>query len=159
MSRKDGPCARQILRAVPAAAIPAARSSRTARCRGSVPPLPRKENANSCCRASHHRRANHKSQSKRRADESEWFRALFRFRDVGDVSKSRRHVRRRDAGNEAPDKKPAQRWRHRHKNIVDAQAEARNQNHRTAAKPIRPMRQAAVKKQIAWSPTQIRNSR
>jgi hypothetical protein len=85
-----------------------------------------------------HGGANDETEAKDGADQTEGFGALFRLRHISDVGKCRGHVRGGDSGNKAADEKPAQGRRECHKNVVDAQSEARNEDHGTAAKTIRP---------------------
>jgi hypothetical protein len=80
----------------------------------------------------------HKTQAERRADHAKLFGAFFRRGNVGDVGEGRGDVGGSDAGKDAADKEPAQRRGEGHENVIEAEAEAGNQDHGTAAEAVRP---------------------
>ncbi len=81
-------------------------------------------------------RSQHKADAERRSDQPERAGSLLGRRNVGDVGIGGRETRRRDAGYDAADEQPGQGRCQRHQDIVEAQAQHRNEQHRTAAEAV-----------------------
>jgi hypothetical protein len=78
-------------------------------------------------------RADDEAQAERRADQAERLRALVRRGDVGDVGIGGGEAGRGDRRDDPADEQPRQRRRQRHEDEVQAQPEARQQDHRAPA--------------------------
>ena len=74
-----------------------------------------------------------KPRPKRHADDAERLGALLGRGDVGDVGEGGGDGGRRDAGDDAADEQQRERGRDRHEDVVEAQPEAGDQDHRPAA--------------------------
>src|SRR5205814_7594373 len=81
-------------------------------------------------------RADDESQAECGADESERLGAFIGRSDVGDIGEGGGNIGGGDAGNEAAHKKPAKRWRHSHENVVNRQAETRNEDDGAPAEAV-----------------------
>src|SRR6188474_2373836 len=82
-------------------------------------------------------RAQGESNPKRSADESEGAGPFFFRCDIRDICKRRRAGRASDARNTAANKHPTEWRRYCHDHVIQAEAESRKQQHRTAPKPVR----------------------
>ena len=83
------------------------------------------------------RRADHESDAEGRADQAEVLRPFLRRGDVGDIGSGRGEAGGGDARDQPSDVEPAERRRRGHDQIVAAQTEDRDQQHRTAPEPVR----------------------
>jgi len=81
-------------------------------------------------------RANDEAESERGADEAKRLGPFFGRCNVGDVGKGGSDVGSGDAGNEATEEKPPKRRSQGHKNVINGEAEAGNENDRPAAETV-----------------------
>ncbi len=98
------------------------------------------------------RGSNDEAKSKSGTDEAEGLCALFERSHVGDVGESSGDVRSGDAGNQAADEKPAERGSESHKNVVNGQPEAGDENDGTAAEAVRPCTEYRRKNELHGGP-------
>src|SRR2546425_12652254 len=81
-------------------------------------------------------RTNDEAESKCGADQAERLGALFGRSHVGDVGEGCSDVRSGDAGNEPADEKPAERGSESHKDVVNGESEAGDENDGAAAEAV-----------------------
>ena len=83
------------------------------------------------------RRPEHEAGAERDAEHAEQRRALVRLGDVGDIGIAGRDAGGANAGDDPPDEQPGQRRRQRHQDVVEAEPEIRQQDHRPPSEAIR----------------------
>ena len=82
------------------------------------------------------RRAENKTETERDADHAKGACAFFFRNNIGDVRHRGWNTRCRDSGNDASKKQPPDCRRERHYDVIEAEAEIRQQNNRASAKFI-----------------------
>ena len=105
------------------------------------------------------RRAQDEPDPERRANHAKRPRPFFRFDHVRDIGRAGRDAGRRDSRNDAPDKKPGQRRRQRHDDVIETEAEVRKQDHRPPPKAVRQHAEHRREDELHQGPDRAENAK